>query len=93
LNETNFSTWKEQIEIYLGVLKIDQALLVDKLVALTNESSADYKTNFTKWERSNRMSLMIMKITITSAIRECIPEKDAESNHFTTNEYLVSIEE
>jgi hypothetical protein len=61
LNGTNFSTWKEQIEIYLGVLKIDQALRVDKPAALTNESSVDDKANFAKWEHSNRMSLMIMK--------------------------------
>jgi hypothetical protein len=65
LNGTNFSTWKEQIEICLRVLEIDQALRVDKPV----ESSTDDKSNFTKWERSNCMSLMIMKSTITSAIR------------------------
>jgi gag-polypeptide of LTR copia-type len=66
---------------------------VDKPVALINESSADDKVNFAKWERSNRMSLMIMKITITSTIRGSIPEKDAESNPFTAKEYLVSVEE
>jgi hypothetical protein len=59
LNGTNFSTWKEQIKICLGVLEIDQALRVDKPAALTNESSADDKANFAKWELFNRMSLMI----------------------------------
>jgi gag-polypeptide of LTR copia-type len=93
LNGTNFSTWKEQIKIYLCVLEIDQALRVDKPVALTNKSSADDKANFAKWERSNRISLMIMKNTITSAIRGCISEKDAESNTFTAKEYLVFVEE
>jgi hypothetical protein len=48
LNETNFSTWKEQIKICLGILKIDQALRVDKPVAFTNESSANDKANFAK---------------------------------------------
>jgi hypothetical protein len=48
LNKTNFSTWKEQIEICLGVLKINQALRVDKSTSLTNENSTDDKTNFTK---------------------------------------------
>jgi gag-polypeptide of LTR copia-type len=93
LNETSFSTWKEQIEIYLGVLKIDQVLRVDKSAALTNKSNIDDKTNFAKWECSNRISLMIMKNTITSTIREGIPEKDAQSNHFTAKEYLVFVEE
>jgi hypothetical protein len=41
LNGTNFSTWKEKIKIYLGVLEIDQALRVDKPIALINESSAN----------------------------------------------------
>jgi gag-polypeptide of LTR copia-type len=93
LNVTNFSTWKDQIEICLGVLEIDQALRVDKSIVLTNESSADDKTIFSKWKRSNRMSLMIMKDIITSAIRGGIPEKDVESNFFTAKEYLVSVEE
>jgi hypothetical protein len=33
LNETNFSTRKEQNEIYLGVLEIDQTLRVEKPAA------------------------------------------------------------
>jgi hypothetical protein len=36
---------------------------------------------------------MIMKNTITSTIRGGISENDAESNPFTTKEYLVSVEE
>jgi hypothetical protein len=39
------------------------------------------------------MSLLIMKNTITSAIRAGIPEKDAESNFFTAKEYLFFVEE
>jgi gag-polypeptide of LTR copia-type len=39
------------------------------------------------------MSLMIMKDTITSAIRGGIPEKDAECNFFIAKQYLVSVEE
>jgi gag-polypeptide of LTR copia-type len=39
------------------------------------------------------MSLMIMKSTITSVIRGGIPEKDAESNHFTAKKNFVYIEE
>jgi gag-polypeptide of LTR copia-type len=39
------------------------------------------------------MSLMIMKSTITSAIRGDIPENDVRSNPFTAKKYLVSVEE
>jgi hypothetical protein len=48
LNGTNFSIWKEQIEIYLGLLEIDQALCVEKLIILTNENSANDNANFAK---------------------------------------------
>jgi hypothetical protein len=40
----------------------------------------------------NYMSLMIMKITITSTIRESISENDVEGNYVTAKEYLVFIE-
>jgi hypothetical protein len=92
LNKTNFLTWKEQIEIYLGILEIDQTLRVDKPAILTIESSADDKDIFSKWECSNRMSLVIMKSIITYVIRGGIPEKDEESNIFTSKQYLVSVE-
>ena len=92
LNGTNFYTWKEQIEICLGVLDIDQALRMDK-PAITDKSTDDDKNNLEKWERSNRMSLMIMKSTITSAIRGGIPEKDNANTVFTAKQYLASVEE
>jgi hypothetical protein len=54
-------------------MKIDQTLCVDKPTILVNKNNDDDKTNFAKWEHSNRMSLMIIKSTIMSAIREDIP--------------------
>jgi hypothetical protein len=39
------------------------------------------------------MSLIIMKNSITSAIRGDISEKDAEGNLFTAKEYLVYVDE
>jgi len=92
LNGTNFSTWKEQIEICLGVLDIDQALRMDK-PTIEATSTDDEKKNSEKWERSNRMSLMIIKSTITSAIRGGIPEKDDANNVFTARQYMTSVEE
>jgi hypothetical protein len=38
------------------------------------------------------MSLVIMKSIITYVIRGGIPEKDEESNIFTSKQYLVSVE-
>ncbi|KAK3015762.1 hypothetical protein RJ639_005496 [Escallonia herrerae] len=76
LSGTNFRKWKEQISIILGVMDLDYALRVDAPAALTAESSTEQKAACEKWERSNRISLMIMKGSITTAIRGAIPDSD-----------------
>uniref|UniRef100_A0A453FG57 UBN2_2 domain-containing protein n=1 Tax=Aegilops tauschii subsp. strangulata TaxID=200361 RepID=A0A453FG57_AEGTS len=46
-----------------------------------------YEANKEKWERSNRLSLMIMKSTITLRIRGAIPDSECAKT------YLASVEE
>ncbi|GAV62235.1 UBN2_2 domain-containing protein, partial [Cephalotus follicularis] len=87
LNETNFLTLKEQIGIVLGVMDLDHALRIDTPVAVTTQSAIEQRAAYEKWERSNRMSLMIMKSSISVAIRGAIPD----SNDAKT--YLASVEE
>ncbi|KAK2978853.1 hypothetical protein RJ640_010423 [Escallonia rubra] len=68
-----------------------EALRVDALAALTTESSTEQKAAYEKWERSNRISLMIMKGSITTVIRKAIPDSNnakmpalsAESSSFS----------
>ncbi|KAK2998787.1 hypothetical protein RJ639_022915 [Escallonia herrerae] len=87
LSGTNFRKWKEQISIILGVMDLDYTLRVDAPAALTAESSTEQKAAYEKWKRSNRISLMIMKGSITTAIRGVIPDSD------NAKLYLVHIEE
>ncbi|KAK3000945.1 hypothetical protein RJ639_020476 [Escallonia herrerae] len=87
LSGTNFKKWKEQISIILGVMDLDNALRVDAPAAFTAESSTEQKAAYEKWERSNRISLMIMKGSITTAIRGAIPDSD------NAKLYLAHIEE
>ncbi|KAK3037571.1 hypothetical protein RJ639_030754 [Escallonia herrerae] len=87
LSGTNFRKWKEQISIILGVMDLDYALRVDAPAALTAESSTEQKAAYEKWERSNRISLMIMKGSITTAILGAIPDSD------NAKLYLAHIEE
>ncbi|GAV91546.1 hypothetical protein CFOL_v3_34940, partial [Cephalotus follicularis] len=84
---TNFLTWKEQIGIVLGVMDLDHALRTDTPTAITAQSTTEQKASYEKWELSNRMSLMIMKSSISVAIRGAIPN----SNNAKT--YLSSVEE
>ena len=69
LNGTNFSYWSEQVQFHLGVLDLDLALRTDKPAALMNTSSTGEKSLYNAWERSNRLSMMFMRITIASNIK------------------------
>ncbi|KAF5788317.1 putative RNA-directed DNA polymerase [Helianthus annuus] len=69
------------------MVDLDYALRHDPPAALTAESNADQKIEHEKWERSNRMSLMVIKNSISSAIRGAIPDSE------NAKEYLNSVEE
>ena len=75
LNGTNFKIWKEHVIIVLECMDLDYALREDRLPDLTSTSTAEQRSTMEKWERSNRMSLMIMKHLIPEAIRGVIPEE------------------
>ncbi|GJS40802.1 retrovirus-related pol polyprotein from transposon TNT 1-94 [Tanacetum coccineum] len=87
LNGTKFSSWKEQVKISLGITDLDYALRFDKPNPLTVTSMVDEKRTYEIWERSNRMSLMIMKNSISIAIRGAIPDTENDK------EFLKSVEE
>ena len=87
LNGTNFKSWKENVLIVLGVLDLDLALRVDQPDPLTHDSTSDQKREMEKWERSNRISLMIMKRAIPEAFRGTMSEQIT-----TTKGFLEDIE-
>ncbi|KAK3024569.1 hypothetical protein RJ639_044311 [Escallonia herrerae] len=68
-------------------MNLDYALRVDAPAALIAESSTEQKKAYEKWERSNHISLVIMKGSITTAIRRAIPDLD------NAKLYLAHIEE
>ncbi|KAF9678726.1 hypothetical protein SADUNF_Sadunf07G0065500 [Salix dunnii] len=74
LTRTNFSEWKEQVEFTLGVLDLDLALLKDKPDPLTDKSTPEEKTLFNTWERSDRLSIMFLRMTIASKIKTSLPK-------------------
>ena len=95
LNGTNFKKWKEHVIIVLRCMDLYYALKVDRLSDLTSASTAEQRSTMEKWERSNRMSLMIMKHSIPETIRGAIPEEtqakaflDQIANRFVANEKL-----
>ncbi|RVW70885.1 hypothetical protein CK203_061436 [Vitis vinifera] len=76
LNGTNFEKWKEHITILLGCMDLDYAIRTEQPLAFTNDSTVEQRTNFEKWEHSNRISLMIMKHYIPNTIMGAMPEEE-----------------
>lgn len=65
---------------------------------LTSESTVDQRGAFKKWDRSNHMSLMIIKVFILDFIIGSILEKEDTkvflkqiANRFTSNEKIETI--
>ena len=75
-NELNFPEWSEQVQFHLGVMDLDLTLLTDKPAAITETSSAEQRSFHKTWEKSNRLSLMLMRMTITESIKSTIPKSD-----------------
>ncbi|XP_022868756.1 uncharacterized protein LOC111388311 [Olea europaea var. sylvestris] len=80
-NRLNFSDWCEQVQFNLGVLDLDLALQVKKPADLTDESNADEKSFHKAWERSNRLSLMFMQMTLAKNIKSTIPKTESAKEY------------
>ena len=76
-NGLNFSDWCEQVQFHLGVLDLDSALQVEKPAAITDTSSAEEKSYYKNWERSNRLSLMFMRMSIANNIKSALPKTES----------------
>ncbi|KAK9148100.1 hypothetical protein Scep_006857 [Stephania cephalantha] len=87
MNGTNFSDWCEQVQFHLSVLDLDLALQYEKPDVITEESSVDEKTFHKAWKKSNRLSIMLMRMTIVSSIKSTLPQAD------NTKEFLKIVEE
>ncbi|KAL3613382.1 hypothetical protein CASFOL_042795 [Castilleja foliolosa] len=82
LNGNNFKDWKENVLIILGCMDLDLALRIEKPPSLTAASSSDDRRNFEKWERSDRMSLMIIKRGVPEAFRGAISDEVTSAKDF-----------
>ncbi|GAV80450.1 UBN2_2 domain-containing protein, partial [Cephalotus follicularis] len=55
---------------------LDLALSTDKPATLTDTSSTEQRSFHKAWERSNRLSLMFMRMTVANNIKSTIPVTD-----------------
>ncbi|CAM8960106.1 hypothetical protein QQ045_004721 [Rhodiola kirilowii] len=75
LNGINCKDWKENIMILFRCMDLDLALRVPKPDAITNTSSEADRDYLGMLERSNRLSLMIIRRGIPDAFRGAVPNK------------------
>ncbi|CAL2265534.1 unnamed protein product [Prunus armeniaca] len=87
LNGSNYKEWKQEIDILLGLLEYDVALREEKPADLTIESTEAEKSHFANWEKTNRLSLLIIQNPMEEHVRGGIKKCD------TAKEYLAVISE
>ncbi|KAI9177424.1 hypothetical protein LWI28_015053 [Acer negundo] len=63
-------------------MDLDLALWIEQPASLTDASSSDDRQNFEKWNRSNRMSLMIIKRGILEVFRGAVFEEITKAKEF-----------
>ncbi|XP_012483009.1 uncharacterized protein LOC105797608 [Gossypium raimondii] len=66
----------------LGCMDIDLALREEQPAPFPAESTHNVKRDFERWDRSNRMSLMIMKHSILEAFRGTESEEITQAKGF-----------
>ncbi|RVW90885.1 Retrovirus-related Pol polyprotein from transposon TNT 1-94 [Vitis vinifera] len=68
--------------ILLGCMDIDLALRMPKPDELNEESTQEHEVYWGKWERSNRLSLMIMKRGIPEAFKGAVTDEVTNASDF-----------
>ncbi|KAK4400629.1 hypothetical protein Sango_1169000 [Sesamum angolense] len=74
LSGDTFSDWKDQVLLTLGCMDLDLAFCVDEPPIPTDSNTPTEKAYYELWERSNRLSLKLIKKHINKGIRDSIPE-------------------
>ncbi|KAL0288360.1 UNVERIFIED_CONTAM: hypothetical protein Scaly_2733600 [Sesamum calycinum] len=82
LNDSNFKLWIENLKIVLGVMDLDLALREDSPPTLIDKSTSKQKREKQRWEKSNRMCVMIMKKSIPEAFRGTMSETLTKAKDF-----------
>ena len=75
LNGSNFKSWQKNLLIVLTIIDLDLVLKVYSSTPLTDQSTLDDKKEIERWERSNRMCIMIIKKAILEAFKGLMIEK------------------
>ncbi|KAL6340144.1 hypothetical protein AAG906_040580 [Vitis piasezkii] len=84
---SNFYEWYERVQFSLVVLDLDLALIIDKPLEAMDDNTPEQVEQSKAWAKSNRLSLMFMRMTIANNIKTSLPQTEFAS------EFLKSVEE
>jgi hypothetical protein len=87
---TNFPSWKEKVHVILNILEYDSVLREARLVVSTAPNVDN--SHVDKWDRHNRMADMIIKQSISIAIRGAIPDKHEDGCELAAKEFFDKVE-
>ncbi|XP_026445710.1 uncharacterized protein LOC113346391 [Papaver somniferum] len=76
LNGTNYPNWRSHLDIVIGYLEYDISLRDSMPQKPVDNSNRGEKQNYYKWEKVNRMSIMIIQGSIPDATQGGILLKD-----------------
>ena len=82
LNGNNYARWKSDVTLALGLADLDLALLKDEPQEPTNDSTAEEKAYYHKWVRANRLSIMVMKKSISSSFKVSVSDEANAKSFF-----------
>jgi len=82
LTGSNYSKWKQDLEISLGFLDYDFVLKEEPPQAPAADANTETKTKFVKWEKANKMTLLIMQRAMSSAVKGSIPKSESAKKYY-----------
>ncbi|XP_021805277.1 uncharacterized protein LOC110749473 [Prunus avium] len=82
LTGSNYSKWKQDLEISLGFLDYDFVLKEEPPQVPAADATTETKTKFAKWERANKMALLIMQRAMASSVKGSIPKSENAKKYY-----------
>lgn len=84
----NCEDWSEQVRFTLGIVALDLAILIDEQPPAVSETSSEAeKSIYEAWERSNRLSLNLMRMIMAENIKPSMPKTE------NAKEFMAKVKE
>ena len=82
LTGSNYQKWKQDLEISLGFLDYDFVLKENPPQAPATDASTETKTKYAKWEKANKMTMLIMQRAMAPSVKGSIPKSEHAKQYY-----------